>query len=153
VSQQIEKSGKSPLISSSKKSTLYRVLRYLFIGGSSFALDFGMVFVFHVLLNWPIWLATGVAFVATFIFTYSFQRAFSFSSRSPHAGALLRYSALVAVNTVATIAIVSALDATIVGWGFGKVIATGVTTVGNYFAYRHWVFPRPDQQTGKSKSV
>ncbi len=117
------------------------LIRYLLIGGASFALDFGMVFVFHVVFGWPIWLATGIAFVTTFIFTYSFQRAFAFSSRSPHGGALIRYSILVAVNTVLTIVIVSVLDSTIVGWGFGKVIATATTTVGNYFAYRLWVFP------------
>lgn len=116
-------------------------VRYLAIGGSSFVLDFGLIFVLHDLIGWPVWLATGIAFLTTFVYNYSVQRAFAFSSEVAHGGALVKYTLLVAVNTVVTVVIVSLFNSTIVGWAGGKVVATILTTAGNYFAYRFWIFP------------
>lgn len=116
-------------------------VRYVVVGGLAFIVDFGLVFVFYQIVGWPLWLATGAGFVASFAVNYTLQRIVAFSSNAPHGGALLRYSLLVVVNTLLTIGIVTLFDSTIVGWGGGKVIATIVTTIGNYFAYRYWVFP------------
>lgn len=122
-------------------------VRYLAIGGSSFVLDFGLILVFHDLIGWPVWLATGIAFLTTFVYNYSVQRAFAFSSRAAHGGALVKYTLLVAVNTVVTVLVVSLFNSTIVGWAGGKVIATIVTMAGNYFAYRFWIFPSRQRST------
>ncbi len=123
-------------------STLYRntAARYLVIGGLSFVIDFGLLFLLHELADWPIWLATAIAFLASFAFNYSLQKAFSFSSSAHHGRALAKYVALVIINTVATTAIVSLLDRFENGWEIGKILATILTTAWNYFAYRHWVF-------------
>lgn len=115
--------------------------RYLITGGVSFVIDFGLVYLFHVVFSWQVWLATAIAFLTSFVFNYTAQRIFSFSSRAPHGKALLKYGLLVGANTVVTVAIVTALSATVMGWAGGKVVATIATTIGNYFAYRHWVFP------------
>jgi putative flippase GtrA len=121
------------------------VLRYLLAGGLAFAFDLGMLAVLKNLLGWPLWLATSTAFLASFAFTYSIQRFFSFDATSPHGSALVKYAALVGINTLATVGIVTLIALTPLGWVGGKVIATGVTTAWNYFAYRYWVFrsPRP----------
>ena len=126
------------------------LVRYVLVGGLSFIVDLGLVWLLHVAAGWPLWIATGCAFVSSFIVNYTLQRLFSFSSRAPHGGALARYSILVATNTVLTVAIVTLLDTTIVGWGWGKVIATILTTVGNYFAYRQWIFP-PHRNNAKDQ--
>jgi len=94
----------------------------------------------------PVWLATAIAFLASFAFNYSLQRAFSFSSRDSHGRTLAKYVALVAFNTLATVLIVAALDSSALGWGGGKVAATVATTVWNYFAYRYWVFVAAPKQ-------
>lgn len=114
-------------------------LRYLFIGGLSFIIDFGILYLLHEVAGVVLWLATGAAFLASFAFNYSLQRVFSFSSRSSHGRSLAKYVALVGFNTVATIGIVALLDHFFV-WQVGKVAATIVTTVWNYFAYRFIVF-------------
>ena len=123
-------------------SGIYRnsAVRYLVIGGFSFVIDFGLLFLLHEVADWPIWLATAVAFLASFAFNYSLQKAFSFSSRAHHGRALAKYVALVVINTVATTAIVSLLDRFENGWEIGKILATILTTAWNYFAYRYWVF-------------
>lgn len=118
----------------------HSAVRYLIAGGLSFLVDFGILAFLHQVLGWPSGLAAGVAFVASFAFTYTIQRTFSFGASTPHGRALVRYALLVAANTVATMGIVALIDTTVIGWGVGKVIATIVTTTWNYFAYRYWVF-------------
>ncbi|MET4782131.1 GtrA family protein [Glaciihabitans sp. UYNi722] len=129
------------LVSPWRQLWTHSLFRYGMVGGLSFIVDFGLVWLLHVATGWPLWLATACAFIASFGVNYTLQRLFSFSSRARHGGALVRYSILVAANTVFTVALVSLFDTTIVGWGWGKVIATILTTVGNYFAYRMWIFP------------
>jgi putative flippase GtrA len=117
--------------------------RYLVVGGASFVIDFGLLAVLFQVLDWPLWLATGTAFLTSFVFSYFMQRAFSFSSESPHASTLVKYLTLLAFNTLATIGIVALVDLTGWGWGAGKISATVITTAWNYFAYRYWVFASP----------
>lgn len=119
----------------------HSAVRYVAIGGLSFLIDFGLVALLHEVAGLPVWLAAAAGFLASFVFNYFLQRMFSFGSRTPHGGALVRYSLLVGVNTLITVGIVTLLDLTVVGWAVGKVFATIVTTFGNYFAYRYWVFP------------
>jgi putative flippase GtrA len=116
------------------------VFRYLAAGVLAFAFDLGMLAFLKNVLEWPLWLATSTAFLASFAFTYSIQRFFSFNATSPHGAALVKYAALVGFNTLATVSIVSLSAVTPLGWVGGKVIATGVTTAWNYFAYRYWIF-------------
>jgi putative flippase GtrA len=116
------------------------VARYLAAGFLAFLVDFGLLALLRLVLEWPTAIAAGVAFLVSFAFTYTIQRTLGFVSRAPHGRALVRYTILVAVNTVATAVIVASLDQTAAGWGIGKVVATALTTIWNYFAYRWWVF-------------
>lgn len=121
----------------------HSAVRYLFAGGLSFLVDFGILALLHEVFSWPVWLASGVSFLISFAFTYTIQRFFSFNSRAPHGRAILRYTVLVAFNTLATVAIVALVNYSPLSWAGGKVIATVVTTTWNYFAYRYWVFAEP----------
>ena len=103
-------------------------------------MDLGLLALFHEVFGWPTWLSAGLAFIISFAFTYTIQRWFTFGSQAPHGRALFRYTALVAFNTLATAAIVGLIDLTPAGWVVGKVAATALTTIWNYFAYRYWVF-------------
>jgi len=116
--------------------------RFLIAGGLAFLVDFGLLALLHQLLGLPLWLSTGVAFLVSFFVAYFLQRIFAFSSTAPHGGALIRYTALVAFNAGATIAVVSLLNSTPLSWEGGKVVATAITTMWNFFLYRSWVFRR-----------
>lgn len=117
--------------------------RYVVIGGASFLVDFILLALFFQVFGWPLWIATGIAFLTSFVFNYFLQRVFSFGSQASHATTLSKYIALLAFNTMATIGIVWLVDLTGWGWGAGKVTATVVTTGWNYFVYRYWVFAQP----------
>ncbi|WP_431073508.1 GtrA family protein [Microbacterium phyllosphaerae] len=126
--------------SAGTKKRRYSGVRYLLAGGLAFLVDLGLLALLHEVFGWPTWLAAGTAFVISFVFTYSIQRYFTFGSQEPHGRALLKYSLLVAFNTVATAGIVALIDLTPAGWAMGKIASTAAMTIWNYFAYRYWVF-------------
>lgn len=123
------------------------LVRYLIAGGLSFLVDFGILALLHEVLNWQTWIATAVAFVVSFAFTYSIQRFFAFGGETPHGVALVKYTLLVVFNLIATTVIVTLIGQSVVTWAGGKVIATVITTIWNYFAYRYWVFAERPRQT------
>jgi putative flippase GtrA len=114
--------------------------RYLVIGGIAFLFDFGLLYLLHEFLGIAVYVATPVAFIASFALTYLMQRYFTFGATSAWGSSALKYTALVAFNTVATTLIVTGTDALGWSWAAGKVVAVTATTVWNYFAYRYWVF-------------
>jgi putative flippase GtrA len=115
-------------------------VRYLAVGGASFAIDFLLILLGHEFIGLSIPIATAIAFLASFAFTYTLQRFFSFDTESSHGVALTKYIVLVAFNTVATTIVVSVFDSLLGQWALGKVIATSMTTLWNYFIYRYWIF-------------
>lgn len=125
----------------------HSAVRYLIAGGAAFLVDLGLLALFKNVLGWPLWLATGAAFLLSFFFTYTVQRMFAFTSVAPHGIALLKYGALVAFNTAASVLIVAAVDWSGAGWVVGKIVATVAMTVWNYFAYRYWVFAEQPKES------
>jgi putative flippase GtrA len=119
----------------------------------SFLIDIGLLALFHEALGWQLWLATGSAFLLTFAFNYSLQRAFSFGSRAGHGRTLVKYLVLLGANTLATIVIVWLVDLTALGWGAGKITATLITTGWNYFVFRYWVFAQPRGDTDRHPTL
>jgi putative flippase GtrA len=121
----------------------HSALRYLVVGGVAFLFDFGLLALLSQVIGWPLWLATSVAFLASFALTYTLQRVVTFGSRAPHGSSLAKYAALVAFNTVASVIIVELASYSMLGWAGGKVLATVATTIWNYFIYRYWVYAHP----------
>ncbi len=124
------------------RSTVATAIRYLLVGGVAFAFDVGLLALLHQVLGVRLELATPLAFITSFFVTFLLQRALTFQTKKNSAVSLLRYAILVAFNTVAVTAIVTLGTAAGAPWIVGKVVAVVVTTVWNFFAYRHWVFPR-----------
>jgi putative flippase GtrA len=132
-----EESGRPGLL---RRLLGHSAVKYLLTGGAAFLLDLGLLALFKQVFDWPTGVAAGTAFLLSFAFTYTAQRYFTFGSSAPHGSALVKYTLLVGFNTLATAGIVALIDQVGAGWLIGKIIATTVTTVWNYFAYRYWVF-------------
>jgi putative flippase GtrA len=113
--------------------------RYLLVGGSSFVLDFGVLYVLHEIAEIRLWISTGIAFLCSFFYNFTLQKLFAFSSQAHTPRSLLKYVLLVGFNTIATIGIVAVLYVYI-GWIAAKIVSTVMTTVWNYLAYRHIIF-------------
>ncbi|WP_457962898.1 GtrA family protein [Arthrobacter sp. D1-29] len=118
----------------------HSAFRYLFFGGLSFLVDFGLLVLFREVFQWNLAVAAATAFLLSFAFSYTVQKLFAFDSAHRTHVSLGRYTLLVGANTVATVIIVQLLSLTGLGYGGAKVVSTAATTVWNYFLYKHWVF-------------
>jgi putative flippase GtrA len=125
--------------------------RYLVVGGLSFIFDFGVLWLLHDVFGVPLPISTPVAFLLSFVVTYTLQRTVAFRSSQGVAPSVVRYSILVAINTVATTLIVWGADALGFPWATGKVVAVVATVIWNYFAYRYWVFPTQDPRSASAQ--
>lgn len=116
-------------------------VRYLVVGGFCFGVDVGLLWLLYDVVLLPLAAATPIAFLTSFVVTYTLQRMIAFASTVRVTPSVARYAVLVAFNTAATTAIVWLVATAGLGWFPGKVAAVIATTAWNYFAYRHWVFP------------
>ena len=116
------------------------VVRYLVVGGLSFAVDAGILVVLREGAGAPLVLALTVAFWTALLFNFTLNRLWAFGGREDVKVSFVKYLTLVAANYLGTVAIVK------LGTGLGahyvaaKAVATGTTVCWNYVAYRFWVF-------------
>ncbi|WP_461171839.1 GtrA family protein [Arthrobacter sp. Z1-9] len=118
------------------------VVRFLLVGGLSFALDLGLLALLHEAFGVALWVATPIAFIVSLIFNFFLQRIFTFRATNKGSVSAVKYLLLVVLNIVVSDVIVTGFDA--LGWSYiiGKTTATVLTTGWNYFLYRHWIFKR-----------
>jgi len=119
-------------------------VRFLAVGAFAFLFDVGMLWLLHDGFSVPLSVSTPIAFLLSFAVTFALQRIVTFRSTRAIAPSFVRYTLLVAANTVAITAIVWFADAIGLPWIVGKIAAVVATTIWNYFAYRYWVFSRTE---------
>lgn len=127
------------------------MLRFLFIGGLSFALDLGLLIALHELFHVDLLIATPIAFLVSLIFNFFLQRIFTFQATNHHGISAAKYISLVVFNIAVSDIIVAGFDA--LGWSYvvGKGVATALTTTWNYFLYKAWIFTsKTDSASGQA---
>lgn len=117
-----------------------RLLRFLLVGGLSFALDLGLLILLHEGFGVDLWIATPIAFLSSLVFNFLIQRSFTFKSTRGRGSSMIRYGVLVIFNTLMTDVIVNLFHNLDLTYTAGKVVATALTMVWNFFLYKHWVF-------------
>ena len=116
------------------------LVKFLVVGGLSFAIDLGLLALLHEVGNVDLWIATPIAFLTSLVFNFFVQKNFTFQSGARAHVSFLKYGALVVFNVVATDVIVNSFAGAGQSYALGKVIATIVTTVWNFLLYKHWIF-------------
>lgn len=119
----------------------HRVVRFLIVGGLSFAIDLGLLMLLHEAAGVALWIATPVAFVTSLVFNFLLQRIYTFKATNKGHVSAAKYGALVVFNILATDAIVLLFAETELTYAVGKVVATALTMVWNFFIYKYWIFP------------
>lgn len=116
------------------------LVRYVAAGAFSFLVDAGTLWLLYAVVGTPLWLATTAGFWLSFVSAFTLNKYFTFGTRTNGPRQVVRYSVLVGVNYLANLGIVTGLHAVGLHALLAKVIAVGLLTVVNYFAYRFWVF-------------
>ncbi len=127
------RTGLSRLLASS-------LVRYLLVGGLSFALRAAILVALREGAKAPILLAATAAFWTALLFNFTLNRLWSFGGRDDVTVSFVKYLLLAATNWAGTLAIHSIGKSTGAPYVAVDAVAVAVTVSWNYLAYRFWVF-------------
>jgi len=116
-------------------------VRYLLVGGTSFLVDAGLLFILHDIVDLSILIAGSVAFWIGVIYNFTLTRLWTFSVRDKqqlHKHILL-YALLLAFNYVSTIVLLALLS-NVMHFIIAKTLIVAAQTVWNYPIYKFVIF-------------
>jgi len=120
------------------------IIRYIVIGGTSYAIELAVLLILAKLLHISPVLSVGVSFWVGLITSFFLQKFFAFNNKTLKAKHLLwqsvMYGALVLVNYLFTLWFVGLFNP-VVGLVVSRTIALIITTFWNYFIYKYVLFP------------
>ncbi|WP_116115580.1 GtrA family protein [Austwickia chelonae] len=123
-----------------KRILRHSIVRYLVVGGLSFAVSGIIVNILVEVVGWSRPVSGPVSFGLTFFVSYTLQRAFAFRSEADITGSAIRYLILAGFNTLAQMPIHWICEQIGLGLLTSMFVGTALTTIWNYFAYKHWVY-------------
>ena len=129
------------------------IVRFVIVGGISFAIDFGLLTVLHEVFGVELWLATPIAFLTSLAFNFALQRIFTFRAINGTTISFFKYCLLVVFNTFAVDVIVNFIDWLGAGYQVGKVVSTIMITAWNFLLYKHWIFRAADADANDIEEV
>ncbi len=128
-----------------KKLTLYlyqhHLVRYLVVGGSTFAIDLGLLVFLHGAEGVWLPLATAIAYCVSIVYNFCLNRWWTFSAsekKSLHQH-IAPYVILLGCNLVFTVIFVSTASH-FINYALAKAISVAIQTTWTYFCYKHFVF-------------
>ncbi len=124
-----------------KKLYEHSFVRYVIIGGTTFAIDFFLLVFLHGVLNVNLVIATTVAYWTSIAFNFLTNRCWTFGATNTnivkHLGA---YLLLLGFNYVFTVAFVTGTTHLGMHYTLAKVLAVGIQINWTYFAYKKIIF-------------
>jgi putative flippase GtrA len=119
----------------------HHFVRYLFVGGSTFVIDFSILFVLHGKVGMSLSIATSVAYWTSLIYNFLLNRWWTFSAgeNKDLRKHLLLYAVLLSFNYLFTLAFVDALSHS-VNYLLAKALAVVIQMSWTYFVYKNIIF-------------
>jgi putative flippase GtrA len=118
-----------------------QIVRFFVVGVLSLAVDLGVLWVLHGLLGVWLPLAAALSFLSSFVVNFGLNQRWTFNATEGSTPAqLVRYTILVAANTLATAIAVTAITNTGVDYLIAKLMVVVVLTATNFVLMRIWVF-------------
>jgi len=122
---------------------LYRhhFVRYLFVGGTTFVLDFGILFSLHGVLKLNLAASTAVAYWISISYNFVLNRYWTFDSREQESlmRHLTTYFALLVFNFLFTVTFVSIIGEHI-NYIIAKALAVAIQMSWTYVIYKDFIF-------------
>jgi putative flippase GtrA len=116
-------------------------IRYVFVGGTTFIIDFSILFILHGKLGIGLVIATSIAYWTSILYNFSLNRNWTFSANEKNALSkhILMYGLLLGFNYVFTVVFVSVVSHYIY-FGTAKILAVGIQISWTYFIYKKIIF-------------
>lgn len=122
---------------------LYKLsfMRYAFVGGTTFAIDFFLLVLLHGFLAMDLGLATTIAYWTAIVYNFSLNRAWTFSlaDREDLKKHTSLYLMLLGFNYLFTLAFVSIVSL-LVGFAVAKILAVAISVSWTYYIYKNYIF-------------
>lgn len=128
-----------------KELTLYlyrhHFVRYLFVGGTTFVIDFSILYVLHGHLKLNLGASASVSYWVSIIYNFVLNRYWTFDAREKESLArhLSTYLILLIFNYLFTVTFVSIVGAHI-NYIVAKAIAVGLQMIWTYPVYKKYIF-------------
>lgn len=119
----------------------HHFVRYLFVGGSTFIIDFGLLVLLHGKLNVRLPIATSISYWTSVAFNFTLNRWWTFSaseSKKLHKH-MLAYAILLGFNYTFTVIFVS-LGSHVVSYEVAKLLAVLIQTSWTFLIYKNIIF-------------
>lgn len=125
-----------------KRVAQLRFLRYVFVGGTTFAADFTLLVVLHSVFSVPVLIAASISYWTSIVFNFLANRAWTFESKETQniAKHIVLYLTLLGLNFLFTIGTIALLTHFGIHYTIAKIVATAIQTVWTYFAYKKIIF-------------
>jgi len=119
----------------------HHVIRYLFVGGTTFCIDFGLLVTLHGFMNIWLPLSTSVAYTVAVTYNFSLNRWWTFSAAESKSVRehIVPYIILLGFNMFFTVTFVS-LASHYINYAVAKVFAVGIQISWTYYIYRNIIF-------------
>lgn len=130
-----------------KTFTLYfyrhHFVRYLVVGGSTFALDFGILFTLHGLLGLNLAASTSVAYWVSISYNFVLNRYWTFDSRETESlkRHMTTYFMLLVANYLFTVTFVSIVG-THINYVMAKALSVAIQMIWTYQIYKKYIFTK-----------
>lgn len=120
-----------------------RFVRYVFVGFSTFCIDFGLLFLLHGFWNINLVVATSIAYWASITYNFTFNRWWTFNNtdRQNLRKNLTGYLLLLGFNYLFTVIFVK-LASNHINYGLAKVIAVAIQVSWTFPIYKYVVFSK-----------
>ncbi len=126
----------------------HHLIRYLFVGGTTFFIDFGLLVLLHGKLNIGLAIAASTSYWVSILYNFNLNRNWTFSaaeSKKLHQH-ILPYSILLCFNYLFTVLFLS-LITRVIHYQVAKVIAVVVQVAWTYPIYKYVIFGTSSDKT------
>jgi putative flippase GtrA len=129
------------IIEAGQKLAEQRFVRYVIVGGTTFALDFFLLVFLHGALGVDLLIAATISYWSSIGFNFWVNRIWTFGATdSGVAKHLTFYLTLLACNYGFSIAFIAAGTSLGMHFTIAKILATGFQTIWTYIAYKRFIF-------------
>jgi len=119
----------------------HRLIRYVFVGGTTFIVDLGLLVFLHKKVGFGLAMATSIAYWVAIAYNFLLNRTWTFSitekeSLKKH---LVNYLLLLGFNYIFTVLFVTVVSRHI-NFALAKAIAVAIQTTWTYKVYKDYIF-------------
>lgn len=119
----------------------HHFVRYLVVGGSTFVIDFGLLFLLHGKAHIRLAIATSISYWVSIAYNFLLNRSWTFSARdkSDLRKHLSSYLVLLGFNYLFTVIFISVASHHI-NYLLAKALAVPIQMIWTYFVYKNYIF-------------